>query len=95
MLELEISSRADSDLQDIWLYIAQDQPTNADCYLDKLLDAVDRLAEFPNIGRELKSFPVGRYNLYYRISGNKLELLRVLSADLDISQILQSEDPGE
>ena len=30
MLELEVSPEAENDLLEIWLYIAEDQPTNAD-----------------------------------------------------------------
>lgn len=96
MLELAISPDADADLEHIWFYIAQDQPVNADRFLDRLKAAAERLAEFPNIGRNrpelaegLKSFPVGRYNLYYRISGGKLELVRVLAAEMDINRIFR------
>lgn len=65
MLELEISVEAETDLLDIWLYIAEDQPINADRYLDKLLEKAQKLAEFPDLGRDrpeltegLKSFPL-------------------------------------
>lgn len=75
----------------IWLYIAEDQPINADRYLDKLQDKALKLAEFPDLGRDrpeliegLKSFPVDRYNLYYQITDTKLILVRVLPADRDI-----------
>lgn len=78
----------------IWLYIAEDQPINADRYLDKLQDKALKLAEFPDLGRDrpelvegLKSFPVDRYNLYYQITDTKLILVRVLPADRDITII--------
>jgi len=94
MLTLEISSEAENDLLQIWLYIAADQPTNADRYLDKLHAAVAKLAEFPAMGRErpelaegVRSFPIDRYSLYYTIVGSKLILVRVLPADMDISVI--------
>ena len=94
MLELDVSPQADSDLDELWLYIAQDQPVNADRYLAKLLEVARKLADFPGMGRHrpelaegLRSFPVDGYNLYYRVSGDKLELVRVLSAARDIRQI--------
>lgn len=94
MLELEISSEAEIDLFDIWLYIAEDQPVNADRYLDKLQEKAQRLAEFPDLGRDrpelaeaLKSFPVDRYNLYYTATETKLILVRVLPGDRDITAI--------
>jgi len=47
MLDLIISSKAEADLIDIWLYIAEDQPINADRFLDKLNEAARSLAETP------------------------------------------------
>jgi Plasmid stabilization system protein len=94
MLELEVSPEAENDLLEIWLYIAEDQPTNADRYLDKLHEKARKLAEFPDLGRGrpellegLKSFPVDRYNLYYTISQYKLILVRVLPGDRDTTAI--------
>ena len=94
MPELEISVEAETDLLDIWLYIAEDQPINADRYLDKLQEKAQKLAEFPDLGRDrpelaegLKSFPVDRYNLYYTLTQTKLILVRVLPGDRDISAI--------
>lgn len=94
MLELETSPEAEDDLLEIWLYIAEDQPINADRYLDKLQEKAQRLAEFPDLGRDrpelakgLKSFPVDRYNLYYTLTETKLILVRVLPGDRDITAI--------
>ena len=94
MLELEISPEAENDLLDTWLYIAEDQPINADRYLDKLQEKAQKLAEFPDLGRDrpelaerLKSFPVDRYNLYYTVTETKLILVRVLPGDRDITTI--------
>lgn len=94
MLELEISPEAEKDLLETWLYIAADQPLNADRYLDKLQEKIQTLAEFPELGRArpelakgLKSFPVDRYNLYYTLNKTKLILVRVLPGDRDITAI--------
>lgn len=94
MLELEISLEAESDLLDTWLYIAEDQPINAYRYLDKLQEKAQKLAEFPELGRDrpelaegLKSFPIDRYNLYYTVTESKLILVRVLPGDRDITAI--------
>ena len=94
MLELEISIAAENDLLETWLYIAEDQPINADRYLDKLQQKAQKLAEFPDLGRDrpelaegLKSFPVDRYNLYDTVTEAKLILVRVLPGDRDITAI--------
>ena len=90
MLNTEVSSEAENDLLSIWLYIAADQPINADRFLDKLLVAIERLAEFPLLGVEreelangVRSFYVDRYVIYYVVSDASLSIVRVLSSDMD------------
>ena len=86
--------KAESDLIDIWLYVAEDQPVNADRLLDQLNEAALLIAETPGMGvdrpilsKDLKSFPVGNYILYYRVKTDVLELVRVLSSSRDIDNI--------
>ena len=94
MLTLIKSLPSEEDLIDIWLYIAEDQPINADRLLDRFNDMLVKLTEMPRMGIDrseliqgLKSYPVGKYILYYRINGNDLELVRVLSSSRDIDNI--------
>ncbi len=94
MLTLIKAPKAESDLIDIWLYVAEDQPANADGLLDRLNEAALLIAETPGMGvdrphlsKNLKSFPVGNYILYYRVKPDVLELVRVLSASRDIDSI--------
>ncbi|GEM_PF-6668100 len=56
---------AEQDLLDIWLYIAEECPTSADRFLERLEEKARKLAEFTKIGADrvdlapnLKSFPV-------------------------------------
>lgn len=94
MLGLHASPEAEVDLVDIWLYIASDQPDNADRFLDKVQGVAQKLAEFPGLGRDrpelagnLKSFPVDRYTLFYCVSKDALILVRVLSSARDIESV--------
>lgn len=94
MLALETSPEAEADLVNIWLYIANDQLLNADRFLDRLQEKALKLAEFPDLGRDrpelakgLKSFPVDRYNVYYRVTDTALVLVRVLSGSRDIDAL--------
>lgn len=94
MLALVKSPKAEEDLIDIWLYIAEDQPINADRFLDSLNDSIELLAETPGMGVErpnlykgIKSYPVGNYILYYRVNASELELVRVLSASRDVDSL--------
>ena len=94
MPELIISPEAESDLLEIWFYIAQDSPVNADRFLDKLEEKALKLCEFSEIGLDrpelaegLKSFPVDHYMLYYRPTNAGIELARVLRGSRDINAL--------
>jgi len=91
MPEVVISPKAEQDLLEIWFYIAEDSPVNADRFLDKLDKKAIKLSEFTDIGidrpelaEDLKSFPVDRYLIYYRVIKNGIELVRVLPGARDI-----------
>jgi len=101
MLNTEVSPEAENDLLSVWLYIAEDQPVNADRFLDKLLKVIERLAEFPLMGIEreelacgLRSFSVDRYVLYYLVSDKSLTIVRVLAADMGTRQQFDAEPYG-
>ncbi len=94
MPELIISPEAETDLLEIWFYIAQDSPVNADRFLDKLEEKALKLCEFNEIGLDrpelaegLKSFPVDHYLLYYRPTSAGIELARVLRGSRDINTL--------
>lgn len=94
MPTLITSPEAEQDLLDIWLYIAEDSPVNADRFLDRLEGKALKLAEFTEIGidrpelaADLKSFPVDRYVLYYRINTGGIGLIRVLHGSRDINRV--------
>ena len=93
MPSLIISAEAEQDVLDIWLYIAEDSPVNADRFLDRLEGKALKLAEFTEIGIDrpelavdLKSFPVDRYVLYYRANTGGIELVRGLNGSRDINR---------
>ncbi len=90
MAQLIISPTANHDLLDIWDYIADDSPVNADRFLEHLINSAQNLLGWgetgisrPELGEGLRSLPVGRYVLYYRIQGQDIELVRVLHSARD------------
>lgn len=93
-LELITSDAAIADLIDIWTYIAEDNPERADPFIDQLHLKGKALAETPMIGRErnelipgIRSFPVGRYLIFYRIVEKMLQVVRILSGYRDIDAL--------
>jgi toxin ParE1/3/4 len=90
--------RAEQDLEDLWFYIAMDNPLAADGVLDAIATQCGLLATQPQLGRarpelapELRSFPVGRYVLFYLPRSNGIELVRVLHGSRDVEAQFRQE----
>ena len=93
MANARLSRLAEQDLLDIWTHIAKDNQEAADRFIDLLVQKCDNLGAFPEMGRRrdelaplLRSFPVGRYIIFYRIADQGVEVARILSAYRDIEQ---------
>jgi toxin ParE1/3/4 len=91
LTRVQRSDLAEGDLIEIWLFIAKDSPDAADRFLDLLTEKCEFLAESPEMGRRrnelgpaLRSFPVGRYVIFYRSTQGGIEIARVLSAYRDL-----------
>jgi toxin ParE1/3/4 len=85
---------AESDLEDVWFYIALDNPSAADGVLDAIARDAALYAHQPLMGRRrdelmrgLRSFPVGRYIVYYLPQPDGIEIVRVLDAARDVDSI--------
>ena len=85
---------AEADLDDLWLFIAQDDPVNADRFIDRNADTCNLLAENPSMGRgrpelapDLRSFPVGNYMIFYQTLVDGVEIVRIISAARDVDAI--------
>jgi toxin ParE1/3/4 len=83
------------DLEEIWLYIADDNIEAAEELLDRFEHVFDRLRESPGIGLarphlgpNIRSFPVGNYLIFYRPIRGGIEIIRVLSGYRDIDTLL-------
>lgn len=94
-MKLVISDQAVTDLTDVWTYIARDDVEAADRFVDKLYGQCGQLSQSPGMGRTragllpgLRSFPVGRYIIFYRTRGETLEIARILSAYRDLQSLL-------
>jgi len=91
-VRLERSDAVRNDLDEIWLFIAQDNQRAADRVIDRLDDAVLRLLDFPHMGvaREdlalgLRGLRVDNFIIFYRTLGDVLSLDRILHARLDVT----------
>ncbi len=90
-----ISPEAQSDLDDIWEYIAKDNPPAADRLVDELHQQCTELAESPEHGKRrdelgvgLRSWPVRKtYLIFYRLTTDGTEVVRILHGARDLDEL--------
>lgn len=85
---------ARSDLVEIWTWIADDDPETADRFVGRLRDAALALGRTPGMGRGrdelavgVRSFPVGRHVIFYRVESDAVQVLRVLNGYRDVDAL--------
>ena len=94
MGEVRLTLQAQDDLIDIWMFTAEATREAADRLMDAIKEKCEMLASSPEMGKareelapSLRSFPSGRYIIFYRPTGNGIEVIRVLSGYRDIDAL--------
>ena len=95
MTQLLKRPQAEIDLDEIWWYIPQNNPENADNFLDFILEQCLFLAQSPYSGKkrdellqDLRSFPVRSYLIFYFPLENGIEIVRVMHGSRDIDKVV-------
>ncbi|WP_353572888.1 type II toxin-antitoxin system RelE/ParE family toxin [Candidatus Albibeggiatoa sp. nov. BB20] len=93
-MSLKFTSIAHDDLDTIWEYIAENNPPAATRVLQVLMNKCHTLGENPFLGRQrdelatgLRSFPVQNHVIFYRITSDNVEIIRVLNTARDIDKL--------
>ncbi|MCK9459223.1 MAG: type II toxin-antitoxin system RelE/ParE family toxin [Proteobacteria bacterium] len=91
MTSLVLTRQARADLDEIWLYVAQDSLEAADRLVDTIFEKCGLIADSPQIGRErpeiaarVRSFPVRSYLIFYHEKDGSVFVDRVLSGYRDL-----------
>ena|ERR1700734_1285601 len=99
MPSVVVRPRALADLADIWAYIAEDSVKHADRFAALINRQFRSVARQPHMGRSrpelataLRSFPVGRYVIFYVPLPKGVEIVRVLHGARDVESALQDEE---
>ena len=94
-MRLELSPLAETDLETIGDYIAQDSPGNALRFIQGLRGQCQKIARAPlayvarpELGDGLRSCAHGRYVIFFRPSTEVVRIERILHSAMDI----RSED---
>lgn len=101
MANVKISAFAESDLREIWAYVAENNPSAADKLLKELLQKIRLLADNPELGKErseivvnLRSLPVRKYIVFYSLNEDAVEIYRVLHASRNIEEMFEDYFSG-
>ncbi len=99
MSEPRISEQAEADLDELWAYIALNDPKAADRTVDAVLISSRMHVRFPNMGQNrnelgpgLRSFVVSPYVIFYRPLNDTIEVLRILHSARDIGSNIKLEN---
>ena len=89
---------AETDILEIWDYIADDSLAAADRWVDHLDEQFRVLATQPMMGRArdelargVRSFPLGRYVVFYVPLDDGIDVVRVLHGARDIDAVFSPE----
>lgn len=105
--KLHYAPEAQRDLDEIWDYIAFDleNPAAAAGTVERIMDAIGKLADFPEAGAPLRSVAdvdsgyrflvCGNYLAFYRVEGNEVYIDRVLYGRRDYLRILFGDPEGD
>ncbi|MGZ8216519.1 type II toxin-antitoxin system RelE/ParE family toxin [Methylomagnum sp.] len=93
MKDYRLSVAAQSDLREIQAYTKSTWGENqAMKYLSELRSGMEKLAEFPSMGRMrediakgLRCLPITRHVIFYREYPAGIEIVRVLHASMDVA----------
>jgi plasmid stabilization system protein ParE len=98
MQQYILSPKALKHLQDIWGFIASENPQAADRLIDELSAAFEYLAEWPGSGHsrpdltleDLRFWPVRSYLVVYREKSVPLQIVAIFHGARDIPSILRN-----
>lgn len=93
-MKLGWSDVAEADLDDIYDYIARDVPYYAELFVDRLVEATDKLEEHPQIGRrvpeaeqrdDIRELIVQGYRIIYQTRPDDIQVLTVIHGARDLA----------
>jgi len=90
-MKLIVSNAAYWDLQQIYLFIADDNQKLAESTIDEIRRRFETLRRFPFLGRPrsdlgegLRQLKTKQYLTFYRVETDSIQILRILHSRMDI-----------
>ncbi|MBF0620952.1 MAG: type II toxin-antitoxin system RelE/ParE family toxin [Magnetococcales bacterium] len=96
MSKFEFSEQAEIDLLETVTYISQHNALAAETWLNKIISTCYNISqsplmgrERPELGRDIRSFPIGRFIIFYRPIETGMYVVRVLRGSMNLDQIFE------
>ena len=97
MKHLSIAFEAQSDLDEIWAFIARDNVAAAERWTDRLLHEFGLLANNPGLGHARKDlvrspflfWPVGSYLIVYKIDEEHIRIIAVTQGSRNLPDLFK------
>ena len=91
MNHFRLSRQAEKDLEDIWVYLTQQDELLADKRIAQILNRLPMLSQYPNMGKQredilvgLRSFPIKLYVIFYNKISEGIEVIKILHQSRDV-----------
>lgn len=96
MVRIKHTAASRRDLIEIWKYAAADNEDAADSLLDSIEEMLKLLSQSPlpgrtrkELSRDIRSFPVGNYVIFYVPHKDGITVVRVLSGYRDLDALFR------
>lgn len=97
-MKLIVAPEAQEELREIESYIGKDNPKAAVEFVGRLTERYQALTDFPGMGRKrddvragYRSVSEGDYLIFYRVSGDVVEVMHVLHGRRNLPKVLEGE----
>jgi len=99
-MKVHWTDTAESHLDSIYVYIAQDSPEYARRVVDRITRRSQQIGKFPSSGRrvpecnvdEIREIIEGSFRVIYRIKSDQIDILAVIHGAMDLSGRSEQED---
>ncbi|HWF78157.1 MAG TPA: type II toxin-antitoxin system RelE/ParE family toxin [Caulobacteraceae bacterium] len=96
-LPVRRTNRAETDLDEIWLRIAQDNIAAAEEFAERVEAAENRLGRFPEIGQarpdladDVRHWPLPPYLILYRVEQDCVLVVRIVHGARDLPRLFRA-----
>ena len=91
MVEITLSENAIEDIEQISEFISKDSSDRAALFVGRLIDATEKLSQYPNSGRiipevkkeEYRETIYGAYRIMYKLEPNEVLILAIIHSARD------------